>query len=323
MKALSYQDIYLRPKYSNYSSRSEIPMGLYFGGKYFHLPTLPANMECTMNVERAKRMSKTGYFYIMHRFNNNKNDPANKDNFEFIRKANEENWRLISISIGVKEEDKELIRSTIKENLRLDFITIDIAHGHSKGMREMLEFLNKVQWNYDRPFIIAGNIATKEAIYDLEHWGADATKVGIAQGDACTTYGQTGFGIPMFSCVQECCSAAKKPVIADGGIRTNGDFAKALVAGATMVMAGSIYAACIDSPAEFVTDDKTGKNYKVYYGSASSRNKGHHSHIEGRVVKLECNNMNYGQKMQEILESLQSAGSYAGGNFKNTEWGIR
>jgi len=322
MKALSYQEIYLIPHYSGYSSRSEAKVSLHFGGKFFHLPTLPANMECTIDVSMASRMSNAGYFYIMHRFNENKNDPANKDNFDFVVKANKENWRLISISIGVKEEDKNFILSIIKQNLRVDFITIDIAHGHSVKMKEMLEFLNGIKWN-KKPFIIAGNIATADAVKDLEEWGADATKVGIAQGDACTTYGQTGFGVPMFTCVSLCGKAAKKPIIADGGIRTNGDFAKALVAGATMVMAGSVFAACSDSPAETVVDEKNKKTYKVYYGSASSRNKSNNTHVEGRIVQLECNGMTYMEKYQEILESLQSANSYSGGEFAGTQWGVR
>lgn len=187
------------------------------------------------------------------------------------------------------------------------------------------------------------------AVVDLENWGADATKVGIAQGDACTTYGQTGFGTPMFSCIQECAQVAKKPIIADGGIRVNGDFAKALVAGGTMVMAGSIFAACIDSPADTVQkitktheirqqtkiNPKDGliqqtmeevlamRTYKVYYGSASAKNKGANVHVEGRIVELECNKMTYEQKYQEIKESIQSSISYAGGDLTLVECGIR
>jgi GMP reductase len=140
----------------------------------------------------------------------------------------------------------------------------------------------------------------------------------------------------MFTCIQECASVARKPIIADGGIRTNGDFAKAIVAGGTMVMAGSIFAACIDSPAETVyreiitnelSNRGTGKiivkPYKVYYGSASVKNKGTNVHVEGRAVELECNKMMYAEKLHEITESLQSSISYAGGDFSEVEYGIR
>ena len=334
----SYSEVFLKPRYSEFHSRSEADTSITFGNQTFKLPVVPANMECTMNVDKAKYMSENDYFYIMHRFNKDKNEPANTDNKKFIELANNENWKTISISLGVKNEDVELIEHCISNKLRIDYLTLDIAHSHSVRMKEMLEFLHSVykRGAYERPFIIAGNVASAGAVVDLENWGADATKVGIAQGDACTTYGQTGFGAPMFSCIQECADIATKPIIADGGIRTNGDFAKALVAGGHMVMAGSIFAACIDSPAEtvyreIITNELSNrgagkiivKPYKTYYGSASAKNKGANVHVEGRVVELECNKMTYAEKLHEITESLQSSISYAGGDFSEVEYGIR
>ena len=334
----SYSEVFLKPRYSEFHSRSEADTSITFGNKTFKLPVVPANMECTMNVDKAKYMSENDYFYIMHRFNKDKTAPANTDNKKFIEVANNENWKNISISLGVKDEDEELIEHCISNKLRIDYLTLDIAHAHSVRMKEMLEFLHSVykRGAYERPFIIAGNVASAGAVVDLENWGADATKVGIAQGDACTTYGQTGFGAPMFSCIQECADIATKPIIADGGIRTNGDFAKALVAGGHMVMAGSIFAACIDSPAEtvyreIITNELSNrgagkiivKPYKTYYGSASAKNKGANVHVEGRVVELECNKMTYAEKLHEITESLQSSISYAGGDFSEVEYGIR
>ena len=336
----SYSEVFLKPRYSEFHSRSEADTSIKFGNKTFKLPVVPANMECTMNVDKAKYMSEHEYFYIMHRFNADKTAPSNTDNKKFIEVANKENWKTISISLGVKDEDEELIQYCIDKELRIDYITIDIAHAHSVRMKEMLAYLNRMYRSdickVKRPFIIAGNVASAGAVVDLENWGADATKVGIAQGDACTTYGQTGFGTPMFSCIQECADIATKPIIADGGIRTNGDFAKAIVAGGHMVMAGSIFAACIDSPAETVyreiitnelSNRGTGKiivkPYKVYYGSASVKNKGTNVHVEGRAVELECNKMIYAEKLHEITESLQSSISYAGGDLAEVEYGIR
>ena len=334
----SYSEVFLKPRYSEFHSRSEANTSITFGNKTFKLPVVPANMECTMNVDKAKYMSENEYFYIMHRFNKDKTAPANTDNKKFIEVANNENWKNISISLGVKDEDAELIEHCISNKLRIDYLTLDIAHAHSIRMKEMLEFLHSVykRGAYERPFIIAGNVAAAGAVVDLENWGADATKVGIAAGKACTTYGQTGFGAPMFTCIQECADIATKPIIADGGIGTNGDFAKAIVAGGTMVMAGSIFAACIDSPAETVyreiitnelSNRGTGKiivkPYKTYYGSASAKNKGANVHVEGCVVELECNNMTYAEKLHEITESLQSSISYAGGDFSEVEYGIR
>jgi len=123
--------------------------------------------------------------------------------------------------------------------------------------------------------IIAGNVATPEAVKDLAIWGADCVKVGIAGGGACSTKNMTGFHVPMFSCVEDCVnwkelfiskeftseqimklSKLNIPIIADGGIKENGDIPKALVAGAKMVMAGSLFAACIDAPGENIYETK-------------------------------------------------------------------
>ena len=319
----SYSDVFLKPRYSQFHSRSEADVSVKLGNKTFKVPVMPANMKCTISVDKAKWMSENDYFYAMHRFNSDHTSAPNTDNKKFIEIANGESFKNISISLGVKDEDKELIEYCVKQNLAIDYITIDIAHAHSIRMKEMLEFLHNVykKGMYERPFIIAGNIASPAAVVDLENWGADAVKCGIAQGDACTTYGQTGFGLPMFTCIQECAAIARKPVIADGGIRTNGDFAKAIVAGGTMVMAGSVFASCVDSPADMVIKTTTSGNsgsvltYKTYYGSASARNKGASVHVEGRIVELPCNGMTYAEKLVEITQSLQSAMSYAGGNL--------
>jgi len=325
------------------------------------MPVVPANMKCVIDASTAHYMSENEYFYIMHRFNERVEDKPNQFNCEFVRLANEDNWKTISISVGVSEDDKGFLVWCDENNFRIDYLTIDIAHGHSLRMKEMIEFIRSGSNTYRNVFLIAGNVATPEAVYSLGFWGADTIKVGIAQGDACTTYGKTGFGTPMFSCINECFDSAHKPIIADGGIRTNGDFAKAIYAGATMVMAGSVFAACIDAPAESKYDDYTIRlmvegqlqrervcewakrptfpklaaaiedtqsplpkpTHKIYYGSASEANKHNKHHVEGRTVELACNGMTYKEKLIEIQEDLQSAISYAGGNLRDVRWGIR
>jgi GMP reductase len=101
------------------------------------------------------------------------------------------------------------------------------------------------------------------------------------------------------------------PIIADGGVKCNGDIAKALVAGANMVMAGGLFATCSDSPAETIKID--GKVCKAYFGSASAQNKGHNNHIEGTLKNLTSDGMTYATKLKEIQQDLQSSISYAGG----------
>lgn len=352
----SYQDIFLLPSYSNLRSRDQASVSINYGPREFKLPVVPANMACVIDTNIAKWLSENGYFYIMHRFNKNHADEPNKDNMEFLVRANVENWKTISISLGVQEYDKEFLREVAKRNLRIDYLTIDIAHGHSIKMREMLMFIkNEINLTSNtnpysdswtsvplpyKPFVIAGNVGAPLAVTDLENWGADSVKIGLSQGAACSTFGMTGFGAPMFSSVLECSRVATKPLIADGGIRTNGDFAKAIVAGATMVMAGSVFAACKDAPGESIHEsvpymefdhDTCGTTKfrngevlrKVYYGSASEYNKHTKRHVEGTKLELPCNGKTYEEKYQEIADSYSSAVSYAGGNLRDVEWGVR
>lgn len=353
----NYSDIYLKPSYSELTSRANADISVNFLGRKFKAPWIPANMASVLNEDIAKWCSENDYFYIMHRFCDVKS---------FITKATQENWKNISISIGVKKEDYDLVewlyvdqeRATWGDYPKINYITIDIAHGHSVLMKSMITHIKK--W-LPHVKIIAGNVATPEAVRDLALWGADCVKVGIAGGGACSTKNMTGFHVPMFSCVGECSNQYVEtnkplheqtikelnviPIIADGGIRENGDFAKALTAGATMVMGGSIFAACIDAPGdtvekyihvnnEYVLENGiarpklTKKLFKCYYGSASKLNKektGQKSeHIEGFEVDLPCNGLTYAQKYQQLTESLKSSVSYAGGKdlsaFRDVEW---
>lgn len=343
-KALNYSDIYLVPNYSELNSRSEANVSAEFLGRKFKLPVTPANMASVINEDLAKWCSENDYFYIMHRF-----DGATES---LVKRANKENWKTISISVGVNQIDYEFIEKWAHTSLwKIDFITIDVAHGNHLLAKKMIEHI-KAHLNPFRKSttkIIAGNVCTHKAVRDLYKWGADAVKVGIAGGGACSTKNQTGFHIPMFTCVQNCSDLhldipfgqnidtvdmrylGKIPIIADGGIRENGDFAKALVAGANMVMAGTMFAACTDAPGENVygikhemytheglpytryVEDKGLILKKKYFGSASAKQKGENKHVEGFEVELPCNGLTYSAKFQEIKESLQSAVSYAGG----------
>ena len=362
---LSYQDVFLKPRFSKHNSRSEIDVSVLFGHTKFKAPVVPANMKCTIDQKTAHWMSEEGYFYIMHRFGLHESSTTPEacweDNFKFIQQANlgtspfdshwdRKIWHNISVSIGVQEGDKELLKRVVDAGYIIDYLTVDIAHAHSIRMEKMVEFINglKLRGRFEgtRPFLIAGNVATPQAVVDVESWKVDCTKVGIAQGGACTTYGQTGFGIPMFTCMLECRAAARRPIIADGGVKTNGDFAKAIRAGGNMVMAGGLFACSSHSPAESVVklirtgevktktdigdgtatstyeDRIVAKEYKRYYGSASSVNKHSDKHVEGRVVDLEADGLNYLTKLHHIEEALQSAMSYAGDDLRGVDWGI-
>ena len=156
----------------------------------------------------------------------------------------------------------------------------------------------------------------------------DAIKGGIGGGSVCSTKLKTGFTFPMFSCLQSCSRVCDIPIIADGGAIHNGDIAKALVAGASMVMSGSMFIGCIDSPAEIVyaRPGKISGYSKVYYGSASEHNKGQKKHVEGFKRLVTVNGLTFEEKFLEIQEDLSSAISYAGGVdltcFGGVEYGL-
>ena len=174
----------------------------------------------------------------------------------------------------------------------------------------MIEFIKKT---YPTALVIAGNIGTYKAALDMKAWGADAAKVGLSMGKSCTTYNCTGVGTPMFSAIRDICYNDENqvyypplPIIADGQVREVGDVCKALVAGADMVMIGSEFAKCCDSPAD------TFNNQKVFYGSASSFNKNSGHYIEGQKVLLDQRTENYYGFYKRINEGVQSCMSYAG-----------
>jgi len=315
--SLHYENVFLKPNYSSVHSRSEIDTDILFCGRTFKLPVVPANMKCCIDTDTCALLDKHGYFYIMHRFD--------KDIHNFVRFANLQKFNLVSISVGIQQKDKNILTSIAQSMMRVDFVTIDVAHGHHAKVAEQISHIKQV---LPSTKIIAGNVATLQGVEYLHRVGADAVKVGIGGGYACTTKDKTGFTYPMFSCVLECAKDRGIPIIADGGVRCNGDIAKALVAGASMVMCGSIFAACSDSPAPLVKD-ASGRRFKQYFGSASVHNKIEKKNIEGTMKLMETDTFTYLEKLEEIKQDLQSAISYSGGcnlgalNLNNVAYGVR
>ncbi|WP_026576092.1 GMP reductase [Bacillus sp. UNC438CL73TsuS30] len=297
-----YEDIQLIPAKSIVKSRSECDTSVTFGGHKFKLPVVPANMQTIIDEKIAIFLAENGYFYIMHRFQPEKR-------IDFIKDMKKRGL-IASISVGVKDGEYDFIQQLADENLTPEYITIDIAHGHSNAVIEMIQHIKKL---LPESFVIAGNVGTPEAVRELEHAGADATKVGIGPGKVCITKIKTGFGTGgwQLAALRWCAKAATKPIIADGGIRTHGDIAKSVRFGASMVMIGSLFAGHAESPGE--TYEKDGKCYKEYFGSASEFQKGERKNVEGKKMYVE----HKGKLIDTLIEmeqDLQSSISYAGGN---------
>lgn len=172
---------------------------------------------------------------------------------------------LVGAAVGTGANTFERIKALV--NAEVDVLVIDTAHGHSEGVIEMVKWVKK---HHSKVQVIAGNIATADAAKALVKAGADALKVGIGPGSICTTRIISGIGMPQLTAISEVANAVKKskiPVIADGGIRYSGDICKAIAAGASCVMIGSLFAGTEEAPGEVVLYQ--GRSYKSYRGMGS------------------------------------------------------
>ncbi len=172
---------------------------------------------------------------------------------------------LCGAGVGITGNVLERVDALVKA--KVDCVVLDSAHGHSQNV---MDALKKIKDAFPDLPVIAGNVATGEATEDLIKAGADAVKVGIGPGSICTTRVVAGIGVPQITAIMDCYEAARKydvPIIADGGIKYSGDITKALAAGGSVCMMGSMFAGCDEAPGEF--ELYQGRKYKVYRGMGS------------------------------------------------------
>ncbi|MEY2347811.1 GMP reductase [Lentilactobacillus buchneri] len=305
MEVFDYEDIQLIPNKNIIKSRSEADTSVKFGPKTFKIPVVPANMETVIDDDLAVWLAQNGYFYIMHRF-----QPEKREGFIKMMHSKD---LYASISVGIKPEEYEFIDKLVADNEKPEYITIDVAHGHSDYVIQMIHYIKE---QLPDSFLIAGNLGTPEAVREIENAGADATKIGVGPGKACITKLKTGFGTGgwQLAALRLCSKAARKPMIADGGIRYNGDIAKSVRFGASMVMIGSLFAGHEETPGNLISID--GKKYKQYWGSASERQKGAYRNVEGRQMLVPYRG-HISDTLNEMQQDLQSSISYAGGRKLN------
>lgn len=185
---------------------------------------------------------------------------------QYPNSAKDETGRLrVGAAVGVTPDVLQRAEALVKAGV--DVITLDTAHGHSKGVIETVMALKE---RFPETQLIAGNVATAEGTRELIEAGADAIKVGIGPGSICTTRVVAGIGVPQITAVMNCAEEAEKygiPIIADGGIKFSGDIVKALAAGARVIMIGSLFAGTEESPGEM--EIYQGRSFKVYRGMGS------------------------------------------------------
>lgn len=187
-------------------------------------------------------------------------------NLQYPNSAKDANGRLLAgAAVGIARNTMDRVAALVEA--KVDMIAIDTAHGHSMNVLKEVEAIKS---KYPNLPIIAGNVATADATTDLIKAGADVVKVGIGPGSICTTRVIAGIGVPQITAIMDCAEAADKlgkRVIADGGIKYSGDITKAIAAGASAVMLGSLLAGTTETPGE--TEIYQGRNYKVYRGMGS------------------------------------------------------
>lgn len=308
--ALTYDDIQLIPQYSDVLSRSNIDLETRLTRNHkIKLPYIASCMDTVCESDMVIRMNEFGATGAIHRF------MSPEDQFQQMRQVALFNgfFSLIPIigTIGVNDDAKrraEIIHS------HTDIFLIDVAHGDHLLVRDMIFWLKE---NFPDRDVIAGNIATAESASNLCEWGADALRVGIGSGALCSTRIMTGHGVPMITSIEDVVSVADTynvPVIADGGIRTPGDVAKAIAAGADSVMLGSILAGTQESPGD-VIENADGSLRKRYRGSASLDMKissgGNKRNVEGVSTTVPYKG---GVKfvIDRLNDGLRSALSYSG-----------
>lgn len=254
-RAYTFDDVALVPQFNNIPSRTSPELDSWLTtNRKISIPILASNMETVIGDTLADLLIKNGTIPIFHRFTDYKTQ------LEWVKKYGERTF--ISCGIHNLEEVSQLLEMGALG------VCIDVAHGHSNLMFKAVEKLKKAHPSKE---IIAGNVCTAMAYHDLVNAGADAVKVGVGPGAACTTRMVTGFGMPQFSAIYECGQIAEKlrvPLIADGGIRDSRDVVLALAAGASTVMLGKLFALTSESAATKRTADN-GVLEAKYRGQAS------------------------------------------------------
>ncbi len=264
---LTFDDVLLVPRRSSIRSRSDVSLESSLTKRIrLGMPVIAANMDTVCETEMAIAMARLGGIGIIHRFLTiavqssmvaavKAADPLVGVKEQTGRSARG-NVLLVGAAVGTDHD--ALDRSFALVEAGADVLVLDIAHGHAD---HAIDVLSKIKAAHPEVDVIAGNVATRSGAEDLVTAGADAVKVGVGPGGVCTTRLVAGVGVPQLTAINDCAGLTDAdgrlvPVIADGGIRASGDIAKALAAGASTVMMGSMLAGTKESPGDLEQSDR-------------------------------------------------------------------
>ena len=237
---LTFDDVLIVPRRSAIRSRQDVSVCTRLSRRIeLGIPVVAANMDTVCEHEMAAAMARLGGIGIVHRF---MPIGAQADQIDMVKDAGAD--LVVGAAVGTDRDMLERAKSLVAAGA--DALVLDIAHGHSDhaidGVRALKDHFADID-------VVAGNIATYDGAADLADAGADAVKVGVGPGGVCTTRTVAGVGVPQLTAIADIAPVGV-PVIADGGIRSSGDIAKALAAGASTVMVGSMLAGTKESPGE-------------------------------------------------------------------------
>ena len=308
-EALAFNDIIIPPRYSTIKSRADINISSKLhtrsGAFYeFRLPLISSPMDTVTGPEMCYRMVRHGGLGILHRFCTIEEQINMSEQARQIadREGDDGDLLLMGAAIGANGDYAERALALVKAGIPI--ICVDIAHGHTEIMK--IALTNLVNILPDYVHIMAGNIATRDAMLDLLKWGADSVRVGIGSGAACSTSIQTGHGLPLLQSLLDVCDGGVPrnfSIIADGGIKKGGDAVKSFAAGANFCMLGSLLAGTKASPGEILNQDgRFMKNYRGSASQAAQQSQGKKKIYEEGVSSL----VPYTGKIENILEKLEN-----------------
>ena len=306
--ALAYNDVLLKPQYSDIKSRTEVSISSILRGNgpttKLGLPIIASPMDTISEEEMGVVMWQEGGLAVVHRYNTIYAQTSILDGIIVNAGC------TAAAAIGTSGDYLERASALYETGVRI--LCVDVAHGHHTLMKTALTELRATFG--DRIHIMAGNIATLEGYNDLVDWGADSVRCNIGGGSICSTRIQTGHGVPGLHTIIDCARSDRNaPIIADGGIRNSGDIVKALAAGADFVMLGSLLSGTDETPGDTINTREGA--FKSYRGMASKDAqvewRGRTASLEGIATTVPCKG-----PVEDVLEDLgrgiRSGLSYSG-----------
>lgn len=299
---LSFNDLLIRPQYSEVRTRDDVSLVTELGcGLKLDIPIIAANMDTVCGGTMATTMAGFGGMGVLHRALT----PGQRLQEIRLLKINDQS---VGVAVGIHSLLAE-IKAYIDAGVSA--IVLDIAHGDSAHALDKIHTIRSlVEKNNPSICVVGGNVATARAVERMWNAGAHSVKVGIGPGSACTTRIKTGVGVPQVTAIAECAAIADgygMSTIADGGMKTPGDVAKALALGADAVMLGGMLAGTDEAPGNVVKIG--GKSFKEFRGMASKKAGSNYEEGASGMVSYKGPT---GDIIQEICKGLRSAFSYSG-----------